>query len=146
MYFNVGSPTQRSKRKKDEGRTREHDDGRFWKAELVDEEVLHAFGVVDATLELVAGEAVGDADDDGLLAAVGVGRGRRVAVGRGRRRRRVGGGRWLRREGAWIADESDSAAEGAADGSRAKWQLQRGAAVGAVHQHVAVHRWVGFGL
>ena len=119
---------------------REHDDGRFWKAELVDEEVLHALGVVDASLELVSREAVGDADDDGLLAAVGVGRGRRVAVGRGRRRRRVGGGRWLRREGAWIADESDSAAEGAADGSRARWQLQRGAAVGAVDQHVAVHR------
>lgn len=118
----------------------EHDDGRFWKAELVDEEVLHALGVVDASLELVSREAVGDADDDGLLAAVGVGRGRRVAVGRGRRRRRVGGGRWLRREGAWIADESDSAAEGAADGSRARWQLQRGAAVGAVDQHVAVHR------
>lgn len=144
MYFNVGSPTQRSKRKKDEGRTREHDDGRFWKAELVDEEVLHALGVVDASLELVSREAVGDADDDGLLAAVGVGRGRRGAVGGGRRR--VGGSRGLRREGAWVADEGDGVAEGAADGSRAKWQLQRGAAVGAVHQHVAVHRWVGFGL
>lgn len=120
----------------------EHDDGRFWKIELVDEEVAHALGVVDASLELVPREAVGDANDDGLLAAVGVGRraGRRVLVGGGRRGR-VGGRRGLVREGAWVADQSNSVAEGAADGSGARRDLQSGAAVGAVYQHVAVHRW-----
>lgn len=36
----------------------EHDDGRFRKTVLVDEEVFHALGVVDASLELVAREPV----------------------------------------------------------------------------------------
>lgn len=117
----------------------EHDDGRFRKAKLIDEKVSHAFGVIDTSLKLVPRETVRDADDDGLLAAVRVGRRarRRVVVGRGRGRRVGGGG--LGREGAWVSDVSDSVAEGAADGSGARWQLERGAAVGTVHQHVAVH-------
>ncbi|KAL9277349.1 hypothetical protein ACSQ67_025102 [Phaseolus vulgaris] len=53
-----------------------------------------------------------------------------------------GGSRGLRRDGAWVADESDSVADGAADGSGARWQLQRDAAVGAVDQHVAVHDYL----
>lgn len=129
--------TQRSTR----GRTGEHDDGRFGKAELVDEEVPHALGVVDASLELVPGEPVRDSDDHGLLAAVWVRRWawRRVVVrGRGKRGR-VGGRGGLWREGAWVSDEGDSVAEGAADGSGARWHLQRRSAVGAVHQQVAVH-------
>lgn len=57
-----------------------------------------------------------------------------------RGRWRVGRRRWrLRREGAWVSDESDSVAEGAADGSGARWKLERRAAVGAVDEHVAVH-------
>lgn len=121
----------------------EHNDGRFGKIELVDEKVFHALSVVDASLELVPGEPVRDAYDDGLLAAVGVRRraGWCVVVG-GWWRMRVGGSRGLRRDGAWVADESDSVADGAADGSGARWQLQRDAAVGAVDQHVAVHDYL----
>lgn len=113
-----------NQRSKDEKCTGEHNDGRFRKTELVDEKVFHALSVVDASLELVPREPVRDAYDDGLLAAVGVGRGsgRRVVVG-GWWRRRVVGRRGLRRDGAWVGDESDSVAEGAADGSCARWQL-----------------------
>lgn len=117
-------------------RTGEHDDGRFWKFELVDEKVFHALGIVDASLELVARVPVRDADDHGLLAAVEARRrtGRRVEARRGTWNRvRLG---W---ESAWVGDGSDSLAEGAADGSGAGWQLQRRSAVGAVDEHVAVH-------
>lgn len=52
----------------------EHDDGVVGEAEAGGEEVAHALGVVDAALELVPREAVGDPADHGALPAV---RGRR---------------------------------------------------------------------
>lgn len=79
----------------------EHDNGIFWKFELVDEEIAHAFGVIDATLELMSRVFIRYPTDHRLLASVhvrgrsrrrvvvgrGRGRGRRVAVRRGSRRR-----------------------------------------------------------
>lgn len=58
----------------------EHDDGVVGEAEAGGEEVAHALGVVDAALELVPREAVGDPADHGALPAV-----------RGRRGRAPGG-------------------------------------------------------
>ena len=43
------------------------------------------------------------------------------------------------REGAWVGDVSNGVAQRAADGCDARWQLQRGPAVRAVDEHVAVH-------
>jgi len=139
MKISLGKRREKQ-RSKEERCTGEHNDGRFWKTELVDEKIFHALSIVDASLELVPGEPVRDAYDDGLLSAVGVGRGagRRVVVG-GWWRMRLVGSRGLRRDGAWVGDESDCVADGAADGSGARWQLQRDAAVGTVDQHVAVH-------
>lgn len=78
--------------------TSEHNNGIFWKLELVDEEVLHAFGVIDATLELMPRVLVRYPADHRLLPAVHVRRRtrRRVVVGRGRRGRVVAvrSGRW----------------------------------------------------
>lgn len=94
--------------------TCEHENGRFWKLKLVDEQILHALGVVDAALELVSGVLVGYPADDGLLPAVGRMRRSEVVVRRRgqrrRRRRRLGVRRRRRRGGAWIGDVSDGLA------------------------------------
>lgn len=103
----------------------EHDDGVVGEAEAGGEEVAHALGVVDAALELVSREAVGDPDDDGALPAVR-GRGRRAPGG-------VGVGEGAGRGGR--GDVGDGAADGAADAGRPLRQLQRRAAAGAVDQH-----------
>lgn len=104
------------------------------------EEVAHALGVVDATLELVARELVGDPADHGALPPVR-GRGRRppprrLVLGRHRPRPRgsAGGvavGRWRRGGG----DVGDGPADGAADAGRPVRQLQRRPAARAVDQH-----------
>ena len=68
----------------------EHDDGVVGEVEARREEVAHALGVVDATLELVPRVSIRDPTDHGLLATMGVGR---------RSRRRVVVRRWWRRVG-----------------------------------------------
>lgn len=102
--------------------------------ELVHEKVPHALGVVDAPLELVPRVPVRYPADHRPLPPVGARRGarRRVAVGRRRRRGRV---RRCWRGRAVIGDVRDGLADGAADGSGSRRELQRGAAAGAVHQH-----------
>lgn len=118
----------------------EHDDGVVGEVEARREEVAHALGVVDATLELVARELVGDPADHGALPPVR-GRGRRppprrLVLGRHRPRPRgsAGGvavGRWRRGGG----DVGDGPADGAADAGRPVRQLQRRPAARAVDQH-----------
>lgn len=107
--------------------------------ELVDEKMTHAFGVIDAALELVARVPVRYPADHSLLPPVAARGGARQRVGRRRRERgsgerRVGGGRG-RRGAAWVGDVGDGLAKGAADGSGARRELQRRLAVGAVDKH-----------
>lgn len=127
----------------------EHDDGVVGEPEAGGEEVAHALGVVDAALELVAGEAVRDPADHGALPPVR-GRGRRAP--RRRRGLRAPGGIDDGARRGWRGDVGDGAADGAADAGRAVGQLQRRAAAGAVdeHHHLAGGRRrrqtrVGFG-
>lgn len=105
--------------------------------------MTHALSVVDASLKLVAREAVRDTADHSSLPAVGV---RKLTERRGdvRRRRSDGGGVRLRRRrgGARIGDVSYSLAESAAYGSGAGWELERGSAAGAIDEHRRrVHDW-----
>lgn len=91
----------------------EHDNAIFWKLELVDEEIPHALGIIDATLELMPRVLIRDPADHRLLPPVRVGgrAWRRVRVRSGRWRRvRIWSGRWRRvggwrlREAAWVGD------------------------------------------
>ena len=68
----------------------------------MNQEMLHAFGVIDASLELLPGEFVGNSADHGLLPPV---RRRRRASRRRiwRRGMRYGGVRWRRRTGSVAA-------------------------------------------
>lgn len=102
--------------------------------ESVDEEILHAVGVVDATLELMPRIPIGDTDNHRPLPAV-------------RRRQRAGGTRVRRRRGGavaalrWSGDASGignwgyCVAYGAADRLGPRRQLENRPAAGAVHQH-----------
>lgn len=47
--------------------TCEHENRRFWKLELINQQILHALGVVDAALELVPGVLIRYPTDHGLL-------------------------------------------------------------------------------
>lgn len=100
----------------DREHTSEHNDGRFRKTILIDEKITHALSVIDASLKFMAREFIRDSDDHSFLTTVRVWQRtrRRLAV-RGRRRRRVRRREGLRRDGAWVGNESDSLAECAAD-------------------------------
>lgn len=123
--------------------TGEHDNGVRGKLELVDKEIAHALGVVDAPLELMRRVPVRYPAYNRPLPPVRV-RNRppgRLAVGRRSRRRRLGSGGEersvgrRRRQCAGIGHVGDSLADGAADGSGALRKLERVAAVGTVDQH-----------
>jgi hypothetical protein len=101
--------------------------------EPIDEQVLHALGIVDTALELVRGVLVGNTADDGTLAAVdgGRGAGRGVVVRRWSHGRcdpiQVVGGGWRCRwwlEAAGLRYAGDGMADGAADGLGAWRELQ----------------------
>lgn len=110
----------------------EHKNGGLGEAELVDQQVLHTLGVVNAALELVPGALIRHGAYQSPLASVSRRRRprRRVVVGRsGRRRWAVeGGGGGRRRKSARVGDAGDGLADGAADGLSSRWQLQRRAA------------------
>jgi hypothetical protein len=115
-------------RERESESTGEHESGGLGEVEPISEQVLHALGVGDTTLELVPGVLVGNAADDGPLAAVEGGRG----AGRGVVVRRWGhgwcgpvrgvGGRWWL-EAARLGYAGDGMADGAADGLGAWRQL-----------------------
>lgn len=116
-----------------------HENGFFREPKLIDEQVFHAFGIVNAPLELVPRVSVRYSADHGALPAVRARRlpGRSMIVRRGRRRRM--GGRGRGRPG--VGDVGDRLADGAADGSGSRRQLQRDVAPGAVHEHHR-RRWI----
>lgn len=123
--------------------TSKHDDRSFWESELINQEIFHTLGIVDAPLQLVAGELVRYPDDHSLLTAVSVGRRagrirRRLRRRRRRRRRRVRIRSRMRRRRrvARIGDVGDRLADSAPNRRRAGRHLQWGAAAGAVDEHV----------
>ena len=119
--------------------TCEHENGLWRELELVDQQVLHALRIIDATFKLVPRVPVRYPNYHRLLPPVRVRRGarRRVAVRRRsrRRRRRVGlrKSRRRRRSVAMVGDVGDSLAESAANRRGSGWELQRGLAIGAIH-------------
>lgn len=116
----------------------EHENGGLGEVEPIEEQVFHAVGVIDTTLELVPGVPVGNTADDGPLAAVdrGRGAGRGVVVRRWSHGwcgpvRVVVGGRWRwwwwwwwLLEAARLGYAGDGMADGAADGLGAWRELQ----------------------
>lgn len=145
----IAQPSTQLRRSYDQTKhTRKHEDGRFRKLEFIYKQVTHAFRVIDAPFKLVARVPVRYPDDHGLLTPVGARRGARWNQrvrqrGVRARRRRVGRRRRLRRDGTWVGYVSDGMAEGTADGSGARRQLQRRAAVGAIDQHMRIHGCLG---
>lgn len=109
-------------------RTSEHKNGGLRKLEPVNQQVLHALGIVDTTFQLVPRVPVRDPADHGPLVAVGRRglTGRRVVVRRRRSRWGVvlavaGGGscsvrRWWSAASRRVGDASDGLAYGAAYG------------------------------
>lgn len=131
--------------------TSKHENRRFWKPKLIDQQMFHALSVVDATFQLVAGVLVRYTDNHSLLTAVRVRRRAGWGVGirrrliRRRRRLRIRRRLGRRRRVARIGHVSDCLANSASDRRRTGRHLQRGVAIRAVDQHVHGDRDWGLG-
>lgn len=112
-----------------------HENGGVREVELVDQQILHAFSIVNTSLELMPRVLIRDTAYQGSLPPVR----RRRRPGRRSRRSMVvmvvvvvvvagGGG------GAWLSYARDGTAYDAADGFGSRRELQRRTAVGAIYE------------
>lgn len=114
--------------------TSEHKNGGFREAELVDQQILHAYSIINAPFKLMPCVLIRHPAYHSSFTTMNRRRQiprRRVAV----RRRRHVGRRWRCRDGTRVRHESDSVANSAAYGFGSRRQLQLCTAVGAIYQH-----------